>query len=153
MGVSATEDIFLSAGLSPAEATRALADALGFELRHDEGGMFVGSDRVAGIDDYVVGEVNGNYLADPEPDTPHALDRYPLMLSVHTKGVRDWKQQRRAGRVVFDRIVETLRWPALVTHDGQLAIADWDPERGLREFPDNTSVDDDRVLVPPARPE
>jgi hypothetical protein len=149
VGVSATEDIFLSASLNPDEATHTLADALGFELQHDERGVFLGSDHVPSVGDYVVAEVSANYLADPQPGTPQALDQYQLLLSVHKKGVRDWAAQRRAGRAVFDRIVETLRWPALLTHDSQLAIADWNPEQGLREFPDNTSVDDQLLLMPP----
>lgn len=144
--MSATEDIFLSASLTPYEATRAMADALDFQLRYDDRGTFLGSDHLPGVDDYVVADVSVNYLANPEPDPSQALDHYTLMVSVHKKGTRDAAEQRRAGRVVFDRIVDALGWPALLTHDSQQAVADWSPTRGLREFGDNTTVDDPEVV-------
>jgi hypothetical protein len=144
--VSAVEVIFLAPGLSLEETAQHIADALSFEVRHDEQGVYLVRAEPGGNGDRLVGELHANYLApEPEPEPPHTIDRYPVMWRLHRKAVPDWHRQRDAARAVFDELVDKLSWSALLTHDAQLAIADWSPEGGLREFPENTSVDDERV--------
>lgn len=144
--MSAVEVIFLAPGLTLEETAQRLGDALDFEVRHDEQGVYLVRDEPGGDGDRLVGELHTNYLApEPEPEPPHTLDRYPVMWRLHRKAVPDWRRQREAARAVFDELVDKLRWPALLTHDAQAAIADWSPEGGLREFQDDTSVDDERV--------
>lgn len=144
--MSSTEYIFLNNGLSIDETARRLAQALGFTVDTGQDRVLLSRDD-AGYQ--LVGELSDNYLApEPEPEPPHTIDQYPLIFNLHRKAPPDWQQQMRSARVVFDELVTTLRWPALLTHDTQIAIADWSPSGGLREFPEHTSVDDERVEPP-----
>jgi hypothetical protein len=144
--VSASEYIFLRSGLDVEETAHTLADVLGFELEQKETGIFLGRDNAGQVEDYIAGQVSSNYLAESEPEIPDAIDHYPLMWEVYKKGIPDWIKQMEAGRAVFDEIVTKLRWPALLTHDSQIAIADFSPELGLRMFPADTSTDSPLVV-------
>jgi hypothetical protein len=141
--VSSTEYIFLNNGLNIEETARQLADALGFTVERDQDRVLLSRDD----DGYrLVGELSTNYLApEPEPEPPHTIDQYPLILNLHRKAPPDWQRQMRSARAVFNELITTLRWPALLTHDTQTAIADWSPIGGLRNFPEHTSVDDEQV--------
>lgn len=143
--MSGTEDIFLSTSVAVDEAAERIAGALGFHVERDEHGIYLVRE-----DDGVrlVGELDDNYLRESDPETPNAIDRYSLMWSLHRKAAPDWPRQMRAARHVFDEVVDKLRWPALLTtQDAQVAIADWNPDRGLREFPEGTTVDDEVVVT------
>ena len=141
--MSATEDIFLDVDLTVPEAAEQLAKALGFELRSEETGLFLVRHQESA---HVSGKLSVNYLADPEPEAPDAIDRYPLLWSLHRKGVPNWPAQMRAAREVFDEVVRALRWPALLTHDAEVAVADWSADRGLREFPADTPTDSELLV-------
>ena len=144
--MSGTEEIFLSTSLAVDEAAERIAGALGFEVERDEHGIYLVREDDDGV--RLVGELDGNYLRENDPETPNAIDRYSLMWSLHRKAAPDWRRQMQAARHVFDEVVDKLRWPALLTtQDAQVAIADWDPDHGAREFPEGTLVDDEVVVA------
>lgn len=144
--MSSTEYIFLDNGLGIDDTARRLVEALGFTIEDDQDRVLLSRDD-AGY--RLVGELSGNYLApEPEPEPPHTIDQYPLIFNLYRKAPPDWQHQMRSARTVFDELTTTLRWPALLAHDTQTAIADWSPSAGLREFPEHTSVDDERVEPP-----
>lgn len=143
--MSASEVLFLSSGLSLEDTRARLSDALGFKVEQEDDELFLVRPEGSGPD-LLVGKLTTNYLTpEPEPEPPHTIDRYPLMLDLYRKAVPDWQRQQQAARSVFDEVVTKLGWSALLTHDAQTAIADWSAAGGLRDFPPDTSVDDERV--------
>jgi hypothetical protein len=144
--MSGTEDIFLSTSLAADEAAERIAGALGFDVERDEHGTYLVREDDDGA--RLVGELDANYLRESDPEIPNAIDRYSLMWSLHRKAAPDWRRQMQLARHVFNEVVDKLRWPALLTtQDAQMAIADWDPGRGVREFPEGTTVDDEAVVA------
>ncbi|MGH3663294.1 MAG: hypothetical protein ACRDTQ_15750 [Micromonosporaceae bacterium] len=139
--MTTTDQIFFHADLTPEQAAQAIADALGCDLEMIEGGAYLGRSHVAGLTDYVAGPVSDNYLAEPDGEILAGYDRYPLMWEMVKKGVPDWVRQKTAARALFDEMTAKLGWPALLTHENEIAIADFSPERGLRVFDEDTPVD------------
>lgn len=141
--MSVSEQIFFRVDLTPEQAAQAIAEALGGDLQQDDTGVYVGRDNVGGPADYVTGEISVNYHADDVLDSHSALDLYPLMWRIHKKGPHDPDAQQRGARALFDGMTSKLGWPALLVHDLETAIAQWNPQHGLTEFPTETSVDDE----------
>lgn len=146
--MSVTEDLFLMVDLPPAEAARRIADALGMDVKIRAGGIYVGGCGFAGTDRHVGGRVYENLYSEDDPahDERTVFDGHSLVWDISRSGA-DHDLQRAAARAIFDAVVTRLRWPAVLTHDLQTAVAAWDPEHGLREFPPHTPVDDPAILV------
>lgn len=145
--MSTFEQIYLQTNQTPAQAADTLVQAIGFDLEHNEG-VLLGA-HVDGIADYFGGELEVNFHADDpiEPDYEFAAtDGYPLVWSVFKNGFPDEAAQMSGAKTLFLQITEKLRWPAFLTHDIQIAIAAWDPEHGLQEFPGGTSLWDEVAL-------
>lgn len=140
--MSVVEFIFVDTELSPEAAAAEIAHALDMHLvRDDKGKVFVGAESFGGIPGELGGEIYRNiYGGSVEP-----ADRAPYMNHSLVWEVRrphsDEDTQVAAARAVFLAVTERLSWPAVFVHDLDLALAAWDPDRGLREFPPGTSVD------------
>lgn len=147
--MAALEQIYLHSDLEPRDAAEAIAAAIGGDIRDADEAVYVGRDQVIGGDG-AGGEVSVNYdaMGEPDPDDlPSASDGYRLVWQVYKYGIRDAEKQRQAARVLFDDLTTKLRWPILLVHNLQIAVADWNPDRGLREFPSETSVTAADVLT------
>lgn len=148
--MSVTEDLFLRVHLPPVEAARELATTLDWEIEIRDGTAFLGRDGVGDVAGWVAGKVHANVYSDepPDPQERTVFDGHPVVWEIFRRGP-ELELQRRAARAVFDAVVERLRWPAVLTHDLQTAVAAWDPDHGLREFPDGTPVDAPHLTTEP----
>lgn len=152
--MTAYEEIFFQVDLTPDEAAEAIATALGGRVERDDMGIHA-IGPVGGFADDLAGEVDTNFLADDPAGADYApagYDAYNLMWAVFKTGAADREVQRAGARALFTEVTTKLRWPALLTHDSDLAIAVWDPDTGLHEFPDDTVIDADEVLRVVRRP-
>jgi hypothetical protein len=140
--MSVSEQIFFHADATVVQAARALAGALDFEMIRDDDHVRLARTGFAGVDGRVAGRVDVNFYAEPdnEPAQRTAFDQYPLVWDLFVAGYEP-DRQRAVARALFEAITKRLGWPALLVHDLSMAVADWHPDRGLRQFPDNTLID------------
>ena len=153
--MSEFEHLFFQSGLTPERAAKVLADTFGWTVTEHDHGVSVTA-RVDGFDGVFGGGVDVNYFAEEPGDedhTPSGHDQYPVMWSVFLSGPDKGAANQRAGaRALFLQVVERLRWPALLVHDVHEAVAVWDHEHGLVDFPEGTDVSDQVVLSATPRP-
>lgn len=140
--LSTNEYLFFRTSLSLKDASEAIGVALEMEHGHNGLHYFVGSDTgFGGIPHYVGGELEHNIYSSPDdPDDREVFDGYPLVWEVW-RSKTDEQTQMRVARMIFDEIVDTLRWPVVLVHNLDLLVATWEPGRGIRDFPPDTSVD------------
>jgi hypothetical protein len=137
------EELFIRRG-GPVEAqARALAEALGMTLAEHEGRFYLSGAALDGAGT-VGGEVSRNQFVYTEPeDGVQAFDGYETVFAIWTSD-RSLVNQRSEALRVFREL--TSRWPdtaMVLTHDLDLIVAAYTPEKGTHEFPEGTTVDAD----------
>lgn len=147
------EHIFLDpGGLDPAEAALVLSRALGMRYVKNDLGHLVGREWTDDEGRHVVGgDVDTNIFVTGPEDGPgkfSIMDDYPLVWSLTKRPSADRDVPRKFALDVFQELVAAdLGWPMALTTSFDWAIAAYDPERGLRVFPPNTSPEEDGYAV------
>ena len=136
--MSTTDHILLRTGLTPPDAARNLATALGMEL--STGGLpdthIVGG-RIPGLTSYSGGVVTKNYLGN-EPGEPSIMDHYDVMWEIRSTDRKEETVHAESLRL-FALVTERLRWPAMLYRNLAWLVAVWSPTDGRHDFPDRVT--------------
>ncbi|MGC1210865.1 MAG: hypothetical protein WA890_06290 [Micromonospora sp.] len=126
-----------------------LAAALNMKLfTGKRGGVFLSRPAQADRTKEVGGELDRNYLADPQAtgEEQSLLDDYDIVWDLGYTG-RDREVQLQEAQLVFDEIASEALWPAALVAGLDILVAAWDPRLGLTRFPPGTSPDGDQRSV------
>jgi hypothetical protein len=149
--MSVTHEVFLRSGLSLPETADMLARSLHLQQRRGQHGeLYLGADGFAGLPGVTNARVGVNVHTNRGiVDETSALDDSDAILHVYRPD-KDIELQVRAARAAFDHITQQLRWRAVLVHDLTWLLASWTPEKGLHEYPEGTTPDEeDRALWRP----
>ena len=94
--------------------------------------------------DGVIGVYIGPNTFEPEPDEVQAMDGYAVVVDVQYRTRKD--AQAEEARLLFELLVDGLSdVPALLSHNVELPVAAYLPERGVQQFEPGTTLDDPDV--------
>ena len=147
--MSRLEYVYLDSDLEPAAVAVLVAQKMGLQyLPPDDprGWAVLRAFDLAGVPGFVGGPIQAHrvWLEDPDKGDEVGVDEgYRLRWTVWSEQRGDdYEDQERAAEALFLRFVDEVGWPsAFVTHDGHFLRATYDPDRGLRRFPERTAAD------------
>ncbi|MGH3736256.1 MAG: hypothetical protein ACRDT6_11645 [Micromonosporaceae bacterium] len=154
--MSTFENIYLyTGGERPEVCAGQLAQALGGEVVRARDRVIVKRPMVNVPDGWVRGDVVENMYYENPPDPQHlaVMDLYDISFDVWCTPEAERFQRQEAG-LVFDAIVGMLRYPVVLTHDGDLLISAWAPALGRTDFQAGTTsyADSEELWRPYADP-
>ncbi len=146
--MSDIQQIFFRVELGIGEAVQILGERLGFTVREFDGSWSVYKHGYGGLDRSIGGAVEMNEYSypSPRPDEERSVyDGYPYCWEIWASVPGTSTRQFPLARRIFDDFVEKVGWPAVLTTNIEIVHVRWSPERGLEEFPLNTSTSVDSI--------
>lgn len=141
------EELFIRRGGPVESEARALGEALGMTLTEHEGRFYLSGSARDGVGT-VGGEVSRNQFVYTEPgDEVQAFDGYDTVFAIWTSERSSAKQSSEALRIFQELAHKGPDTAMVLTHDLDLIVAAYTPEKGTHEFPEGTTVDADDEAV------
>ena len=138
-----SDEIFLALSGPLEVAAERVARVLGLEFNGDLRGETgeLQYKRSARTSDGVVGVYIGPNTFEPEPDEVQAMDGYALVVDVQYRTHKP--KQAEEARLAFAALAGGLPdVPALLSHNVEMLVAAYLPERGSHTFEPGTTLDD-----------
>jgi hypothetical protein len=136
------EHLFIKSDIGFEAQAEELASLLGMTLVRNEQGLWLNRNLPHG-ESVVGGEVHANNYSDPDStaEDAQAFDGYDTVFAIRVLPRRSADQQAEALKIFDELATARPQTPMILTHDLDLVVATYLPDRGAHVFADGVTVD------------